>query len=151
MATGLVGPLPVLGFAPTDGSVLYDNPTITSPWYDPPTNSIDIGGSVKDVPAAAINAGNLEILIDGQYVGTITAASAAQGEVWFEGRTPARVDPYWVQRSIVVELVDTTRDIVLARNQNLYYDLRREELASPSATPGTPAAISRAKRKRSSC
>lgn len=117
----------VLGFSPNHGAVLYHNLNFTSPWYDPVTGLIDVRGTVTGVPADLINSGKLRVVADGTIVGAITAASAANGEVWFELRVPARVDHYWVQRTILVELIDTGNNHVVARASNTYFDLRREE------------------------
>lgn len=120
--------LPEVGIGvPRYGEALYDHAGFTSPWYDPPTGRIDVRGSIKNVPPGALTSGRIQVIIDGQYGATIVGGNAATREVFFEGSTLALDNPQWVQRFVMVEVVDTTTVEVVARSTNVYYDLRREE------------------------
>jgi hypothetical protein len=122
-----------LGFSPNHGESLYDNPTFTSPWYDPATQSIHVQGVATGIPGWLIGSGNLVVIVNGQFPGVITSTSAASGMLAFESQIPATVDHGWLQRTILVELVYTVDNHVVARRQNTYFDFRQEEHTSVDA------------------
>lgn len=117
---------------PRHGEPLYGYPTPSS-WYDPTTDTIEITGAVSGVPLDAFSSGRAVLLINGG-IGVLGIQQQpmpdAQG-LSFTARLTTVEDPLWVMRGLLVEVVDTFRDEVVAREYTSFFDLRM----TPEATP----------------